>query len=99
MSWTKYLSFIPAAVFFPTLLAILLLNWRQRRLRRHLRQSQIAAISQSSAPVTGQSDAPMPASGGYAAELASVLTDLRGELMPRPWSVGRGMRSLYSLLL
>jgi|1186.fasta_scaffold692617_1 hypothetical protein len=80
----KYLSFIPAALFFPTVLTLLLLNWRQRRLRRRLRRSRIAAASQSTAPATLQAGTPEPASGGYAAELASVLADLRGEPAPRP---------------
>src|SRR3954447_2214025 len=84
MWWIKYLSFIPAAFFFPTVLTLLFLNWRQRRLRRRLRQSRIAAASQSTAPATLQSGTPEPASGGYAAELALALSDLRGEPVPHP---------------
>src|SRR3954451_16699455 len=83
MWWIKYLSFIPAAFFFPTVLTLLFLNWRQRRLRRRLRRSRIAAASQTTAPATLQSGTPEPASGGYAAELATALVDLRGEPAPR----------------
>ena len=95
MWWAKYLSFVPATVFFPTVLTLMFLNWRQRRLRRRLRRNRIAAIDQSTADrtiasATAQSGAPEPASGRYAAELAAALADLRGEPAP-----GDGDRSAY----
>ena len=87
MSWAKYLSFIPAAVFFPTVLTLMFLNWRERRLRRRLRWNRSAAINQAAASATSQSDAlepdaPEPVSGGYTAELAAALADLREEPAP-----------------
>ena len=58
------------------------LNWRKRRLHRRLRQSRIASINQTAASATSQAGGPEPAAGGYAAELAAALSDLREELAP-----------------
>ena len=92
MWWAKYLSFVPAAIFFPTVLTLMFLNWKQRRLRRRLRGSRIAAVDQTTADqtvasATAQSSAPEPASKGYAAELTAALAVLKGE--PEPGDVDR----------
>ena len=84
MSWTKYLSFIPAAIFFPTVLTLLFLNWKKRRLRRRLRQNRNVIGHRLPAQVTVPADAPNPVSRGYVAEFKSLIADLRREPTSRP---------------
>ena len=83
MKFIVLVSFIPAAVFVPTVLTVLFLRQREKWKRRRFRQSQIAAINQPTALVTEQSSSPEPISGGYAADLAAALADLRQEPSPR----------------
>jgi hypothetical protein len=77
MKLNVLVSFIPAAVFVPTVLTVFFLRQKEKWQRRRFRQSQIAAINQPTAlVVTEQSSSPEPISGGYAAELAAALADL-----------------------
>jgi hypothetical protein len=83
MQLNVLVSFIPAAVFVPTVLTVAFLRQREKSRRRRRRlQSQITAIDQSAAPVTEKPSSPEPSSGGYAAELAAALADLRREPAP-----------------
>ena len=78
MKLNVLVSFIPAAVFVPTVLTVFFLRQKEKWQRRRSRQSQIAAINQPTAlVVTEQSSSPEPISGGYAAKLAAALADLR----------------------
>ena len=79
MKLNVLVSFIPAAVFVPTVLTVFFLRQREKWKRRRFRQSHIAAINQSTAPVTEQSSSPERKSEGYAAELSAALADLRQE--------------------
>jgi hypothetical protein len=84
MRLSVFISFIPAAIFVPTVLTILFLRQRKKWQRRRRRlQSQIAASNHPTAPGTEQSSGAEPISGGYAAELAAALADLRREPSPR----------------
>ena len=83
MKLNVLVSFIPAAVFVPTVLTVSFLRQREKWQRRRFLQSHITAIDQSTAPVTEKSSSPEPISGGYAAELAAALADLRREPSPR----------------
>ena len=82
MKLNVLVSFIPAAVFVPTVLTVFFLRQREKWKRRRFRQSHIAAINQSTAPVTEKSSSPEPISRQYAAELAAALADLRREPAP-----------------
>ena len=77
MKLNVLVSFIPAAVFVFTALTVFFLRQKEKWQRRRFRQSQIAAINQPTALVTEQSSSPEPIPGGYAAELAAALADLR----------------------
>jgi hypothetical protein len=86
MRLSVFISFIPAAIFVPTVLTVLFLRQRKKwQGRRRRLQSQIAASTSNhpTAPGTEQSSGAEPISGGYAAELAAALADLRREPSPR----------------
>ena len=83
-------SFIPAAIFVPTVLTLVYRRQREKWLVRRLRQTKIPAPDQATAPVTEQSSSPQPISREpepifreYETELAAVLADLRREPAPR----------------